>query len=181
MPTTRASTRGRRLDAVGFTSLRSNRANTSSTPQLEDIDSLPQCQRTRVGSRQTVQQHLESRLLELPAELRNDIYRFALVGDPEDKIKITPGMPNPPYEPALLRVSRQVRNEASSIYYQENHFRFDMPNFDASAYIKWVRAEPIVRSRLQVWFKLQVITSCDVAWENLVRWLEAIHNREVFQ
>ncbi|KAI5359864.1 hypothetical protein Slin15195_G117250 [Septoria linicola] len=120
----------------------------------------------------------EPHFLSLPAELRNDIYRYAILSD--DKIKIATNMAQPPQEPAMLRVNRQTRHEALGIYYQENHFRFDMHNFDARAYTNWIQAKPIIRGRLQVWFKLYLITSSELAWKNLMAWLEAIHVRKVF-
>ncbi|EMC96951.1 hypothetical protein BAUCODRAFT_48719, partial [Baudoinia panamericana UAMH 10762] len=58
------------------------------------------------------------RLLNLPGELRNYIYRLALVED--DHIKISKN--SKPLQPGILQVSRQCRKEASDIYYQENIF-----------------------------------------------------------
>ncbi|KAK4613882.1 hypothetical protein CLAFUW4_09360 [Fulvia fulva] len=67
-------------------------------------------------------------LLEMPPELRNRIYRFALVqhsqifvcDDGYDGLKT----------PALLRVCRQIRAEARSIYYIENKFSIEVPDPD---------------------------------------------------
>lgn len=119
----------------------------------------------------------ECLFFELPAELRNEIYRYALVST--DRIHITTTMVQPPPEPGILHVNRQTRQEALAIYYHENHFRFDMYDLNASAYMRWVRAEPVMRGRLSVWFKLYIPTSPDLAWQNLMLWMEAIHSRRV--
>lgn len=119
----------------------------------------------------------ECLFFELPAELRNEIYRYALVST--DRIHITTTMIQPPPEPGILYANRQARQEALAIYYHENHFRFDMYDLNASAYMRWVRAEPVMRGRLSVWFKLYIPTSADLAWQNLMIWLEAIHSRRV--
>ena len=59
-----------------------------------------------------------SPLLELPAELRNNIYRYALVSD--DPIYITPdGLRT---RKALLQTCEQIKNEATGIFYAENVF-----------------------------------------------------------
>lgn len=57
-------------------------------------------------------------LLSLPAELREMIYTFALTDD--DCVEPTDG------KPALLQANRQVRREASPIYYTLNAFAFSL-------------------------------------------------------
>ena len=65
-------------------------------------------------------------LLGIPGELRNKIYRYALV-EPE-KIRLGQchccylGLEQPFHRPGLLRTSRQLRDEAEDIYYKENTF-----------------------------------------------------------
>ena len=59
-----------------------------------------------------------SRLTSLPAELRNRIYRLALIND--KPLNITSKKTN--QEPALLATNRQIRAEALKIYYAENIF-----------------------------------------------------------
>ena len=67
-----------------------------------------------------------SPLLDLAAELRNEIWRLVLVED--NTIDIGTTAPScleekPPAEPALLTACKQVREEAVGIYYSENTFR----------------------------------------------------------
>jgi len=66
-----------------------------------------------------------TRLLSLPPELRNMIYRLAFADDPGRKdhfICLWPGMRD--RVPALLQTCRQIDKEAGSIYYAERTFRF---------------------------------------------------------
>ena len=66
----------------------------------------------------------QCRLLQLPPELRNKIYSFALVEDNaimvSERSDIT-GDP-PVWVPGLLATNRQVRTEATPIFYGENTF-----------------------------------------------------------
>lgn len=62
--------------------------------------------------------HEQSPLIELPAELRNNIYRKALLRDGE----ISVSSKESPDEPALLATCRQIRSEVLPIYYGENNF-----------------------------------------------------------
>ncbi|CAF9937817.1 hypothetical protein IMSHALPRED_000558 [Imshaugia aleurites] len=59
--------------------------------------------------------------LALPGEIRNRIYRFALVTSRPFPVQL---QWNRPPDTALLRVNRQVFDEASTIFYAENTFRF---------------------------------------------------------
>ena len=59
--------------------------------------------------------------LALPGEIRNRIYRFALVADRPFTVQL---QWTRPLDTALLWVNKQVFEEASSIFYAENAFRF---------------------------------------------------------
>jgi hypothetical protein len=60
-------------------------------------------------------------LLELPAEMRNKIYRYALIN--ENCTTLTDSNCN---QPALLRTCRQIRTEASILFYSQNKFQLDV-------------------------------------------------------
>ncbi|GIZ44280.1 hypothetical protein CKM354_000748300 [Cercospora kikuchii] len=78
-------------------------------------------------------------LLRLPAELRDEIYRLATLMAPETwALAMT--FNKCPDEPPLLFVNRQIRAEASSIYYKQNNFIFQIRNLDARTYISWCQA-----------------------------------------
>jgi len=89
-------------------------------------------------------------LLALSGELRNSIWRFALVEDKPIDItsKVTPT------EPALLAVNRQIRKECTGIYYGENAFQCAAnPTFNYhSAHqpgldTNWLRAVGTIRAK----------------------------------
>ncbi|KXS99159.1 hypothetical protein AC578_9821 [Pseudocercospora eumusae] len=62
--------------------------------------------------------------LNLPAELRNDIYRLTLTS--EEPIHLMDGkLLDGPGEPALLAVCKQTRHEATRIWYEENAFEYE--------------------------------------------------------
>jgi hypothetical protein len=73
-------------------------------------------------------------MFKLPGELRNHIYRYALVAPAQ--IEITK---NNWQQPALLQVCHQIRTEASTIYYMENNFLVRAPYYDYSTYFNWYR------------------------------------------
>lgn len=64
------------------------------------------------------------RLLELPAELRNRIYRDVLVSDHVGIEAHTFS------QPAMLKTCCQIRSEATSIYYIESTFYVGADDFD---------------------------------------------------
>jgi hypothetical protein len=70
----------------------------------------------------------KSSLLTLPPELRNEIYRLALISS--EKIDITKEY----NEPALLSVSRKIRDEATPILYLRNQWHIDLPDWDCGLY-----------------------------------------------
>ncbi len=59
--------------------------------------------------------------LALPGEIRNRIYRYTLIAARPFSVQL---QWNRPLDTALLRVNKQIFDEASSIFYAENAFRF---------------------------------------------------------
>ncbi|KAK5676041.1 hypothetical protein LTS10_011330 [Elasticomyces elasticus] len=70
-------------------------------------------------------------LLTIPPEMRNRIYREALVQGNIYMSRCCPFFGPLPDEPALLSVCHQIREEALSIYYCENKFSFGV--YDSKA------------------------------------------------
>lgn len=115
----------------------------------------------------------ECHLLELPAELRNDIYRLALVQDSDIDVNHTRFA-----KPALLSTCKQIRHEACKIFYAENDSRIHVPDYDCSALCKWNdlqlelnaddQAEAVVKNlgRLHI---------TGASWPNLMTWLQRTH------
>jgi len=106
----------------------------------------------------------KSALLSLPPEMRNRIYRAALV---EGEISIAAGQ-RPRPEPALLYTRRRIRDEALAIYYKENCFDFHIKDYDADNSIQW-QSSASQRHDAHLTWRINVSTN----WPNLVRWLEA--------
>lgn len=80
----------------------------------------------------------KSRLLALPAELRNAIYSLVLV-EPSDIVISTKHYSQPP---ALLATCRQVREEASSLYYSLNRFHFMVSDSQPNTPTLWLSQLP---------------------------------------
>ena len=99
------------------------------------------------------------RLLSLPPEIRNVIYRYALV---EGRFDIR-GKDSHPPQPGLLQANRHFRRETLQIYYKENKFKWHMRDFDSENFVRWCH----------LWlFK----GACN--WQNLLRWLEAVYKQQ---
>ncbi|KAK3645652.1 hypothetical protein LTR56_003747 [Elasticomyces elasticus] len=83
--------------------------------------------------------------MELPPELRNRIYEKCIDGD---QYLIIPGdchhgpdQRDPPLQPAITRVSRNIRIESLAMFYSVNKFEFHALRFDFSrliAHLDWV-------------------------------------------
>ncbi|KAK0964839.1 hypothetical protein LTS01_018628 [Friedmanniomyces endolithicus] len=65
-----------------------------------------------------------SRLLTLPPEVRNTIYHLVLVREGRKRV-LAPALP---YDPALLRTCRQIRQEAQGIFLHQNTFYITVYN-----------------------------------------------------
>lgn len=109
------------------------------------------------------------RLLSLPAEIRNTIYRYALV---KAKILIQPQRP-PPHQPSLLRVSRQLRRETIKIYYSEKLFKWHIRDFNSDIKRAWCPASESRRTANSVF---SFVGRCD--WNQLLKWLEAAYYKQ---
>ncbi|KAK5127349.1 hypothetical protein LTR85_006688 [Meristemomyces frigidus] len=110
----------------------------------------------------------ECRLLALPPEMRNRIYRACLV-EGDISIHSDDAGNDLPTEPAILRTCRQIRDEAESILYQENTFDFTVEDHDASNYVKWCRSAERRRECKHTFNLNEGSTN----WSNLEKWMVA--------
>jgi len=118
------------------------RAGLLASPQVEDIpqannqqvEDVPRVEKPQVDNLQ-VEDEQPCYLLELSAELRNTIYRLALVS--EDPIELEDA-DIPPMDPPLLKTCRQIRSEARGIFYKENKVIFLVEDWDISRIVKWL-------------------------------------------
>ena len=119
-------------------------------------------------------EHIHSQLLSLPPEIRNIIYRYALVQNGDIIIR-PPTLPAPD-QPSLLQVNRQIRAEARGIYYHENRFVCTIWSFDAAAVIKW---QTSINAYAKVNPQIGLVHHGPPIWTNLLRWLEEFYCSKV--
>lgn len=67
------------------------------------------------------------RFVDLPPELRNEIYYFALGERQTSSEPYGPTTCSALAPPALTRTNRQIRNEILGLYYSQNRFSFQLP------------------------------------------------------
>ena len=83
--------------------------------------------------------HPMSRILALPAELRNRIYTY-VVASPESLLLYSHWV-GVDKQPAVSSVCRQVRNETLGLYYSLNTFQLHIhPNLDVNVFTRWIDA-----------------------------------------
>ncbi|KAK3663222.1 hypothetical protein LTR22_005880 [Elasticomyces elasticus] len=110
----------------------------------------------------------------LPPELRNAIYRYVLLGDA--RIDIGTAYGRPP-QPGLLQADRQIRREATGIYYAENLFSFHIQDCDASVYIQWCSSSERRRDS-EMAFCAECFRS-PLSLHNLLRWVKAWYDHDI--
>jgi len=114
---------------------------------------------------------INCRIFALPAELRNQIYRQVLV---EDQITMTPegAAPLTP-PPTLLQTCRRIREEAASIYFEENTFAFYVTSLDVCRVTEWADLSEQHAQANQI---LAFVSQPN--WANLLHWLELFYKDE---
>lgn len=80
-----------------------------------------------------------SAFLELPPELRNRIY-FAALGSEQPTCLID--RDGKKYSPGLLRTCKQIREEATDIYYNNTEFEIWIKGDDTRTAVKWLNSRP---------------------------------------
>jgi hypothetical protein len=114
--------------------------------------------------------------LDLPGELRNRIYRMELLQDKSIKVSKRNFT-----EPPLLMVCHKIRAETISIFYLENRWSLDCPDWDCSArhgFYNHVRTRPGIDD----------ITDLNASWtnsgsyyhkKNLLNFAKALHDDQI--
>ncbi|CAK3936123.1 Hypothetical predicted protein [Lecanosticta acicola] len=87
---------------------------------VNDLPEIPNLPPFELDNGEVERSEPTCRLLNLPAELRNEIYELVLVSS--GRIELTTTRPKSLREPAFLAISRQIRTEATAIYYGSNTF-----------------------------------------------------------
>lgn len=83
-------------------------------------------------------------LLDLPAELRNDIYRLAMVTD--TRIELVDNSIRQKHT-TLLQTCRQIRAEATAMFYAENRFKLTTTASNLPQILGWAESLPIARAQ----------------------------------
>lgn len=116
----------------------------------------------------------ECKLLSMPAEMRNRIYRLALL-DPQEISVSAAGVP----EPGFMRACKQIRQETFAIYYGENEFTVDMSRYDPTATVIWQRMYMLLYEKYRIQPVTQMHGDKTPNWQNLIRWLEQAHGGRI--
>lgn len=109
-----------------------------------------------------------SKLLALPAELREYIYKLVLTENRVIDIVATHK------EPALLSANRQVREEARGVWYSENSFYTEIVNCDDRHLSAFVKHCYSIGMRPDIKLKANL---GERSWTNLAKWCENIWNK----
>lgn len=80
-----------------------------------------------------------SKFLDLPAEVRNNIYFYAVTGIPVCPDESLDYPLSAFDEPPITRTCRQIRSEALAIFYGENSFRFDAAATEMGTLRTWIQ------------------------------------------
>ena len=117
----------------------------------------------------------ESLLFKLPPELRNEIYRYAIISNRDLPVTKSHGIP----DSALLSVSKLVRFEAYEIFYRENVFTYIAHDYDPATLILGYRKlsgrAPFSSVRLKHYVTSHIHCSGTRCWKNLVTWFHLAH------
>ncbi|KAF2094379.1 hypothetical protein NA57DRAFT_80192 [Rhizodiscina lignyota] len=119
-------------------------ANTITASAMFSKGSNPQMHETTKGPRT---------LLDLPGEIKNQIYRLVLL-EPTS-LEIT--RDTAPQEPPLLRTCRLIRHEARAIFFNANTFSIPMPGGSALT-LKWAKNHRLLRSGMSVRLQIERYT-----------------------
>lgn len=144
------------------------------------LSSMEDTYNTTTGENEQAQQS-ESRttkcyLLDLPAEMRNEIYMMVLTNP--STIRMTPTG----YErPALLNTCKAIRAEAIAVYYYNNKFRISVSQYSPAPFIKLYKVFESINRTLGtntlVAKKLQLTTEFaddTPHWANLMGYLKYV-------
>ena len=120
----------------------------------------------------------QSPLFKLPAELRNNVYRLALLSESHIDVTLQDSI-NPP----LLRTSREIRKESITIYYGESLFGVPALDCNSDLCMKWLVLETALRRQLKIKIRSYAMNETKVisrkTWTNLLTWLKRFHQRSV--
>lgn len=140
-PWTFSSSANEEQGAKTFNALRSQASHVQHRWSSDQMDEMEMCTIERIDDCISTPLIQESPnmitqkpfpFLSLPGEIRNNIYRYALVSPKPYTVKLQ----FPPSDTGLLRANKQIYSEASTIFYHENTFRFPQTLFEGGAILE---------------------------------------------
>ena len=146
----------------------------NANPNEESVAILPDARGTSGPQGEMSIQSSKPTLLGLPAEIRNKIYRYALVE--QAPIDITE---HSCVEAALTRTSRQLRFETQPIYSKENQFKFYVVDCKPQVPRCWTEYW-LWKAHGKPGFTVVLEISGGLNWTNLLGWLKACHAGKMF-
>ncbi|PPJ51924.1 hypothetical protein CBER1_09369 [Cercospora berteroae] len=168
----------RKAEAPPEGSRRSERLQTVKRQKVADEDTASHLTSTKPKRFRRPRQRKSCDLLNLPGEIRNKIYRYALIeAKPIEVMRKGPG------EPSLLRVCNRIRREARSIYYAENEFEVHLEDFNGEALVPFKNQYSCFSNWQNGQRRGVNITNLMKGkpnWENLVAWAKADRFRTAF-
>jgi hypothetical protein len=111
------------------------RSDTGTWPEggknIETESDIGNRQHPRLKENISEQSKKRTGFLELPGEIRNQIYAYAVVQDKALPLSAQP--------PPITGVNRQIQQESLSIFYQKNAFEYSLSNFDRKELVSYVQ------------------------------------------
>ncbi|KAK5694957.1 hypothetical protein LTR17_024748 [Elasticomyces elasticus] len=115
-----------------------------------------------------------SRLLDIAPELRNHIYRMAIIHN-QPIVVSTQGYNIPP----LLSVCKQIRHEAESIFYYENAFETELSDYNIDLHRKFMEHLKDLGLQKKKINASPKSISWMPHWPNMIHWLALYHRYDV--
>lgn len=117
-------------------------------------------------------QNPNASLLGIAPELRNRIYEYALISRESINVFKVYNCK----QPDLLKVCRQIRNEAISVYYTDNTFHFEACKMSGAEIVPFCRLQKKYATHRQAKLTTYMCDHRDYYDENNLRaWLKAYH------
>ncbi|SMR65174.1 unnamed protein product [Zymoseptoria tritici ST99CH_3D1] len=110
-----------------------------------------------------------SRLLDLPPELRNSIFRI-VVESANTYISVTS---QGYYRPPLLQTCKAIRQDALKLFYCTNVFSVQVVDFDYTPIHKFIAVPRAEKCRKLIDFRIHLVGEPN--WANLVEWVKRYH------
>ncbi|KAK6433988.1 hypothetical protein LTR95_009828 [Oleoguttula sp. CCFEE 5521] len=110
-------------------------------------------------------------IFKLPRELRNKIYRYALVAEDSDYIVMQCRLQ---LVPGLLNTCKAIRHECHANYFLENSFILLLRSYDCVQVEKWVKAVALYKTSLKELPDTEIVLDMHRHWSRVPTWLRRV-------